>query len=76
MPVLTGDRALAWMVEAEPRVVAVMMTAQDTADAVRGCFELGARDYILKSNTAEEIYRLLSEAWPEYERDVRDRVLS
>lgn len=76
MPVLTGDRALAWMVEAEPRVVAVMMTAQDTADAVRGCFDLGARDYILKSTPAEEIYRLLKEAWPQYERDVRERVLS
>jgi len=76
MPLLTGDRALARMVQADPRVVAVMMTAQDTADAVRGCLDLGARDYILKSTPAQEIFHLLKEAWPQYEREVRDRVPS
>jgi two-component system chemotaxis response regulator CheY len=66
MPRLTGDAALARILAADPRVIAVMMTAQDTLEAVRNCLEHGARDYILKSNRAEEIFRLLREAWPDY----------
>lgn len=66
MPRLTGDAALARILAADPKVIAVMMTAQDTLEAVRTCLEHGARDYILKSNRAEEIFRLLREAWPEY----------
>jgi len=66
MPRLTGDAALERILAANPRVVAIMMTAQDTLEAVRRCLELGARDYILKSNRAEEIFRLLRDAWPSY----------
>ena len=49
-----------------------MMTAQDTIDTVRACLDLGARDYILKSNPAEEIYRMHANAWPEYARERRE----
>jgi hypothetical protein len=38
---------------------------------VRDCLELGARDYILKSNPAQEIYRLLGESWPAYVEEIR-----
>jgi pilus assembly protein CpaE len=70
MPSLTGDQALARMLKIAPSTIAIMMTAQDTIDAVRGCLEIGARDYILKSNPAQEIYRLLSEAWPQYVEEI------
>ena len=66
MPKLTGDAALERILAADPRVVAIMMTAQDTLETVRTCLERGARDYILKSNRAEEIFRLLRESWPSY----------
>jgi YesN/AraC family two-component response regulator len=66
MPRLTGDAALERILAGDPHVVAIMMTAQDTLEAVRRCLDLGARDYILKSNRAEEIFRLLREAWPTY----------
>jgi two-component system, chemotaxis family, chemotaxis protein CheY len=70
MPKLTGDLVLARMLALDPRVLAIMMTAQDTVGGVRGCLELGARDYILKSNPAEEIHRLMGERWGEYVEDI------
>jgi two-component system chemotaxis response regulator CheY len=73
MPRLTGDQALARILALDPLVLGIMMTAQDSIDAVRGCLELGARDYILKSNAAEDIYRLLSESWPAYVQEIRER---
>jgi len=60
---LTGDIALAEMIARKPSLVAIMMTAQDTIDTVRDCLDIGARDYLLKSNSAEEIYRLMRETW-------------
>jgi CheY-like chemotaxis protein len=66
MPLLTGDQALARMLAVEPRIIGVMMTAQDTMDAVRHCLAIGARDYILKSNPAVDIQRILSESWATY----------
>jgi YesN/AraC family two-component response regulator len=73
MPSLTGDQALARMLAIEPATIAVMMTAQDTIDAVRACLEIGARDYILKSNPAQEIFRLLGESWPAYVEEANAR---
>lgn len=70
MPILTGDQALARMLAIAPSTIAIMMTAQDTIEAVRNCLELGARNYILKSNPAQEIYRLLGESWPEYVAEI------
>lgn len=71
MPKLTGDRALVRILEIEPRTLGIMMTAQDSIETVRRCLDLGARNYILKSNPAEEIYRLLGESWTDYAREVR-----
>jgi len=73
MPRLTGDAALEQILARAPDTIVVMMTAQDTLDAVRTCLERGARNYILKSNRAEEILAILRETWPEYVDEVRKR---
>lgn len=70
MPRMRGDEALTRILQMEPRVLAIMMTAQDTIDSVHDCLDRGARHYILKSNRAEEIYRLLAECWPDCETSV------
>lgn len=70
MPRMTGNQALAKMLEINPRTLAVMMTAQDSIDAVEECLELGARNYVLKSNPAEEIHRLLRESWVDYSAEI------
>jgi YesN/AraC family two-component response regulator len=71
MPSLTGDQVLTRVLDIAPSTIAIMMTAQDTIEAVRACLEIGARNYILKSNPAQEIYRLLGEAWPEYVEEIQ-----
>ena len=71
MPRMRGDEALTRILEIEPRALAIMMTAQDTIDTVHDCLDRGARHYILKSNRAEEIYRLLAECWPDFESHLR-----
>lgn len=73
MPKMTGNEALSRMLESDPDTLAVMMTAQDSINAVQECLDLGARNYILKSNPAEEIYRLVRESWPEYSREILAR---
>jgi two-component system chemotaxis response regulator CheY len=73
MPHMTGDVALKRMLELAPHTIGIMMTAQDTIDAVRECLDLGAHDYILKSNPAQEIYRLLGESWPGYVAEIASR---
>jgi DNA-binding NarL/FixJ family response regulator len=70
MPSLTGDQALARILKVAPSTIAIMMTAQDTIDAVRHCLDIGARNYILKSNPAQEIHRLLGESWPDYVAEI------
>ena len=72
MPKVTGDKALARILQADPNVFAVMMSAQDTVDTVRRCLEIGARNYILKSNSGEEIFRLMSESWAAYVAEIRE----
>ena len=67
MPRMRGDEALTRILALEPRALAIMMTAQDTIDTVHDCLDRGARHYILKSNRAEDIYRLLAECWPDCE---------
>lgn len=75
MPSVTGEQVLARIVAMDRAVIPVMMTSQDTIDAVRHCFDLGAREYILKSNPAEEIYRLLRESWPRWVAEIEQKFL-
>jgi CheY-like chemotaxis protein len=72
MPRISGDEVLRRMLARRPEAVGVMMTAQDSIDVVGRCLDLGASNYILKSNSAEEIYRMMAEAWPGYEVRVRE----
>jgi DNA-binding NarL/FixJ family response regulator len=48
-----------------------MLTAQDSIEAVQECLDLGARNYVLKSNTPERIVELVKESWSDYEAEIR-----
>jgi DNA-binding NarL/FixJ family response regulator len=48
-----------------------MLTAQDSIEAVQECLDLGARNYVLKSNAPERIAELLKESWGDYEGEIR-----
>ena len=70
MPRVTGDEVLRRLIVSRPEALGVMMTAQDSIDVVGRCLDLGASDYILKSNPAEEILRLLTASWPSFQSHV------
>lgn len=68
MPRKTGVEALREIRAFQPDALVLMMSAQDALSTVEGCLDAGAFDYILKSNSAVEVYRLLGERWGELVR--------
>ena len=71
MPKLTGDAAIEQMLRQKPDALVIMLTAQDSVDSVRRCVDLGARNYILKNNSAEDIARFLKDSWKDYLEELR-----
>jgi two-component system chemotaxis response regulator CheY len=71
MPRLAGNHVLKKIHEFSPQTVVVMLTAQDSIEAVQECLDLGARNYVLKSNAPERIAELLKESWGDYEGEIR-----
>ena len=59
LPLKTGDVVLADILGEFPDAKVVMLTMVADIDTVKRCLELGAVDYILKSNPIEEIKRIL-----------------
>jgi len=70
MPRLAGDTVIARIMGINPAALVVMLTAQDSIDSVRRCIDLGARNYILKSNPAEKIFELIRDSWAEYAAEI------
>lgn len=71
MPRLSGDTVIARIMKLNPDALVIMLTAQDSVDSVRQCIDLGARDYILKSNPADKIFELIKNSWAEYVAEIR-----
>jgi DNA-binding NarL/FixJ family response regulator len=70
MPRLNGELAVARIMKLKPDALVIMLTAQDSVDSVRRCIDLGARNYILKNNPAEEIFALIKSSWAEYVAEI------
>ncbi len=71
MPRLSGELAISRIMQINPEALVIMLTAQDSVDSVRRCIDLGARNYILKSNPAEKIFELIRDSWGEYVAEIR-----
>jgi two-component system chemotaxis response regulator CheY len=69
LPLKNGDEVLAEIIDEDPDARVVMLTMVADVETVRRCLELGAANYILKSNPVESIRKLLrevmSDAFPE-----------
>lgn len=59
LPLKTGDEVLQEILEEDPDANVVMLTMVADTNTVKRCLELGAADYILKSNPSPEIRRML-----------------
>jgi DNA-binding NarL/FixJ family response regulator len=61
LPLIPGDQVLAEILKEFPEAKVVMLTMVADIDTVRRCLELGAVDYILKSNPLSDIRQMLRE---------------
>lgn len=61
LPLKTGDEVLAEIMGEFPDARVVILSMVSDVETVRKCLELGAVDYILKSNSVEEIRRKVRE---------------
>ncbi|HCA27809.1 MAG TPA: hypothetical protein DEP05_09295 [Betaproteobacteria bacterium] len=71
MPKLDGMEALKRIVAINNKTLVIMLTAQNALDVVRQCLDHGARNFILKSNSAEELDKIIRETWQEYVEEIR-----
>ncbi len=59
LPLKTGDEVLKDILSDDPDAKVVMLTMVADIETVKRCLDLGATDYILKSNPSAEIRRIL-----------------
>jgi YesN/AraC family two-component response regulator len=66
MPRLDGIKVLKQIMAINGKTLVIMLTAQNTMDSVRESLDAGARNYILKNNSSDELVRLITESWADY----------
>jgi two-component system chemotaxis response regulator CheY len=59
IPLKNGDEVLAEIMKEDPDAKVVMLTMVADVETVRRCLELGAANYILKSNPIDTVRKLL-----------------
>jgi DNA-binding NarL/FixJ family response regulator len=60
MPGLNGIEATRAICKTQPDVKIVLLTLHESADLVRSAFRAGARGYLLKTDTEQELVRALT----------------
>ena len=70
MPKLDGIEVLKRIMAINDKVLVIMLSAQDTMDVVNECLDSGARNFILKSNADQELYKLIAETWSDYVAEI------
>jgi len=71
MPKLDGIGVLKRIMAINDKVLVIMLSAQDTMDVVNECLDSGARNFILKSNADQELYKLIAETWSDYAAEIK-----
>jgi len=71
MPCMDGEEALTQIIKLNPKALVIMLTSLDSGDVIQDCIELGARNFLLKSNPPEEIAREIKETWADYVADLK-----
>ncbi|HLP15345.1 MAG TPA: response regulator transcription factor [Bacteroidota bacterium] len=62
MPTMTGLDAIKYLLRASPGVIIIMLTSMDDEDGARLALKRGAKGYILKISTEEDIIRSVEHA--------------
>ncbi|OGV62510.1 MAG: hypothetical protein A2283_01290 [Lentisphaerae bacterium RIFOXYA12_FULL_48_11] len=64
MPLRNGDEVLIDVLKEFPAARVIMLTMVADSDVIQRCLGAGALSYILKSNSTDEISRILRDAFP------------
>jgi two-component system, chemotaxis family, chemotaxis protein CheY len=71
MPGKNGNEALMEIIAEFPKAFVIMLSSVSDMETVKKCIELGARNYILKSASLNEIKLAIKESWDEYRSENR-----
>ena len=66
MPKMDGLEALKQINEVNSSALIVMLTSQNTAEVVRECIMNGAKNFLLKSNPVDVLFKELTSTWAEH----------
>ncbi len=69
MPKMDGIEALKQIMAQDPGALVLMMTSQNTAEAVRECISSGAKNYLLKNNSVNVIGEKIKATWSKHVRE-------
>ena len=69
MPRMDGIEALKKIMALDPGALVLMMTSQNTADAVRECITNGAKNYLLKNNSVDVLGERIKATWSKHVRE-------
>jgi len=66
MPKMNGIEALGEIISIKPDAFVIMLTAQNSTDAVRQCITRGAKQYLLKEHSPEKLSEMIAGTIKQY----------
>jgi len=66
MPKMDGMTALEEIMAINPKALVIMLTSLDSGDVIQQCIEAGARNFLLKNNSPDEIATEIKASWKDY----------
>ena len=66
MPKMDGIEALKAIMEINPKALVIMLTSLDSHKVIKECVDAGAKNFLLKNISPEEIAEEIKESWQDY----------
>lgn len=66
MPKMDGIEALRKIMVLDPNAIVIMLTSQNTSEAVQDCILSGAKNFLLKANPRDKLIEELKSTWKKY----------
>ena len=66
MPQVSGIEALKIIMQLNPNALIIMLTSLDSHSVIQECIDAGAKNFLLKNNSPDQIASEIQEAWQDY----------
>jgi len=66
MPKIDGIVALKAIMEINPKALIIMLTSLDSHNVIKECVDAGAKNFLLKNISPDEIAEEIKESWQDY----------